>query len=174
MNIPIPPFVLPGTAEPGTWNGPTIEQLRSMLANHLEQESKFLGVYGHAIEVHNSPLVKFIFQLILADEETHHGVLRRIVANLDSDLNWKKSPDALPMLGNLKTVDRINLMKLTDEFIAEEKHGIAQCKSLMKSTKGLYRDLVSFLLRMMIHDSEKHLMMLRFIRKQLKVAPAST
>lgn len=171
MDIPIATFVRPATAESG--GGPTIEQLRSMLANHLQEEGKFLQVYSQAIDSQHSPLVKFIFELILADEETHHGVLSRIVAKLDSQLNWKQAPDELPAMGMLKTADRAHLLKLTDAFIAEEKHGIAQCKSLIKSSKGLYRDLLSFLLRTMVHDSEKHLMMLRFIRKQLKTAPIS-
>jgi len=173
MNIPIETFALPVNIDLGATDGPTIEQLRSMLANHLEQESKFLGVYGQAIEAHKSPLVTFILQLILTDEETHHGVLRRILSNIDSELSWTRSPEQLPTLGEVGTADAARLIKLTDEFIAEEKHGIAQSKSLMKASKGLYGDLLGLLLRTIIHDSEKHLMMLRFIRKQLKKAHAA-
>ena len=173
MTIPTETFVLPLNVMPGTWPGPTIEQLRSMLASHLDNETKSLEAYGRTIKEQGSPLVKFVLNLILADEETHHGVLRRVVETLDSELYWSKSAEQLPRLGDVSKADAARLLQLTDDYIAEEKHGIAQCKSLMKSSKGLYSDLVSLLLNIMVHDSQKHLMMLKFVRKQLKAARAA-
>ena len=168
MDPRIEAFVMPYNFKPRADELSAIEKLRWSLANHVEQESKFLAIYGEAIENHNSPLVKFILRLVLADEETHHNVLSRVVANLDADLTWRQDGEHLPKLGDIDKAEKKRLRDLTDEFIAEEKHGIAQTKALMKESKGCYSDLLTLLLRTIIHDSEKHLMMLKFIRKQLK------
>ncbi len=145
-----------------------IEKLTASLENHVTEESKFLKVYGEAIAKHDSSLVQFILKLILADEETHHSVLRRVVAALNADLIWRKDGNQMPTLGAMDTVEKKRLRDLTDEFIAEEKHGIAQSKSLMKMSENCYGGLLTMLLGTMVHDSQKHITMLRFIRRQLK------
>jgi len=145
-----------------------MERLQSALESHVTQEGKFLKIYAEAAEKHDSPLVKFILNLILADEETHHGVLRRVAAALDANLRWRTDGVEIPKLGKMNAAEIKRLRALTDDFIAEEKHGIDQCKALMKMSDKCYGGLLTMLLGTIIHDSKKHMIMLRFMRKQLK------
>ena len=170
MDRPVEPFVMPYLFQPLPAELSTIEQLRTALESHREEEEKFLKIYDKAIERHDSPLVKFVLELVRNDEETHHQVLGRIIARLDSDLAWRKDADTLPRLGELTKAERRHMIEMTEEFIDEEKQGIAKCKVLLKMAKGCYRGLITLILRTMIHDSEKHIMLLRFIRTQIKEA----
>ena len=168
MDRHIEALVMPLGFKPRVDEISAIERLKASLENHMAEEGKFLEVYGAAVAKHESPLVQFILKLILADEETHHSVLRRVTSALDADLTWRKDGNHLPKLGAMGAAEKKRLRDLTDEFIAEEKHGIAQCKSLMKMGEDCYGGLLTMLLGTMVHDSQKHITMLRFIRKQLK------
>jgi bacterioferritin (cytochrome b1) len=145
-----------------------VQKLKLSIESHVANESEFLEIYADAIGQHDSPLVRFILQLILADEEKHHEVLHRIVARLEADLTMRVQGDAVPAPSEIGTVDRKRLIELTDRFIEEERDGIAKSKELMTATDGLHSGLLTMLLRGMVQDSEKHVMMLQFMRKQLQ------
>ena len=51
-----------------------------------------------------------------------------------------------------------------------EKEGIKESKKLLKSTKGYYEGLFTLMVTTMIHDSEKHVEILDFLRRRLKKA----
>jgi bacterioferritin (cytochrome b1) len=144
------------------------QKIKLAIESHVAHESEFLEIYADAISQHDSPLVRFILQLILADEEKHHDVLRRVVARLEADLTMHAPGDAVPAPGEIGAVDRKKLIDLTDRFIEEERDGIAKSRELMAATDGLYAGLLTMLLRGMVQDSEKHIMMLQFMRKQLQ------
>jgi rubrerythrin len=161
-------LVMPLGYKPRADDVSAIERLQASLENHVTEEGKFLKIYAEAAEKHDSPLVKFILKLIMADEETHHGVLRRVASALEADLRWRNDGNDIPRLGKMDAAEIKRLRDLTDAFIDEEKHGIDQCKSLMKMSEKCYGGLLTMLLGTIIHDSQKHVIMLRFIRKQLK------
>jgi len=145
-----------------------VQKIKQSIESHVAHESEFLEIYADAMRQHDSPLVHFILQLILADEEKHHDVLRRIVARLESDLSMRLQDDAVPVPSNIGMVDRKRLIELTDSFIEEEKDSIATSKELMADTDGLYSGLLTMLLSGIVQDSEKHIVMLQFMRKQLR------
>lgn len=146
---------------------PAIQKVKISIESHIAHESEFLEVYADAIHKHPSPLVHFILQMILDDEEKHHDVLRCIIARLESDLTMNLQGDALPAPGDVGNVDHLQLIELTDSFIEEEKDSIAHSKELMAATEGMYSGMLTMLLRGIVQDSEKHIMMLQFMRKQL-------
>lgn len=168
MDYQLESLVMPLGYKPRTDEISAIERLQSSLESHVTEEGRFLKIYAEVAERHDSPLVKFILKLIVADEETHHGVLRRVASALEADLRWRTDGNDIPRLGRMDAVEAKRLRELTDAFIAEEKHGIEQCKSLMKMSEKCYGGLLTMLLGTIIHDSQKHIIMLRFIRKQLK------
>ena len=170
-------FLNPYSAEPGKNTVSPVEQLMASFASHEKRERDSLRDYHGVLEKHDSPLVKYLVQLVIADEEKHHEIVRNIASSLAADLTWDSSGASVPQLGTLTVEDRDALMLLTEELIAEEKHGIDDFKKLLKVSKGYYSGLLELLIGVIIHDSKKHVMMLKFLKKCLRsplsVAPGS-
>lgn len=105
--------------------------------------------------------------MIIADEEKHHATMHAMASSLRGSLNWTKPEDVVPTLSELGE-EKGELVNLTTDFIKAEKEAIKESKKLMKSTKGYYQGLFDLLVKTMIHDSEKHVEILEFLRQKLK------
>jgi bacterioferritin (cytochrome b1) len=60
------------------------------------------------------------------------------------------------------------LREVTEGFIRLEKEGIEEYKTLIKASSGYYHGLFKILLDSMVRDSEKHVELLEFLKKNLK------
>jgi hypothetical protein len=149
---------------------PEAELLAKAFADHEIHERDFLQEYREAAGRSGDPFLGFLLNLVVADEEKHHGLIRQIAQNLNANLTWKIPPSPLPRLGRLTAEERDRLLRLTAAFIDEEKRSLSECRTLIEASKAYYNDLVPLLLRTIVLDSEKHLMILRFIRQQLRNA----
>ena len=147
-----------------------VEVLLNQFEAHEREERKFVVGYRSIVDEHPNPLIRFLLRMIIADEEKHHAVVHAMAASLRADLNWSDEGVTLHNLGEISTEEKQELLRLTAEFIAEEKKGIKDTKTLIKASKGYYQGSFALLLRTIIHDSEKHLMILEFIEKTLKEA----
>lgn len=149
---------------------PEVERVAKAFADHEAHERDFLLDYREAAGKSRDPFLGFLLNLVIADEEKHHLLIRQITQNLNANLAWKTPQSPLPKLGQLTAEERDGLLRLTSAFIEEEKHSLLEFRTLIKTSKAYYNGLLSLLLRTMIHDSEKHLMILRFIKQQLRNA----
>ncbi len=143
------------------------EQLMNEFEAHDGKEGEFIRCYKEIAEKSNNPLIKFLLQLIISDEEKHHAVIHAMASSLRGGLTWSKPWDAIPSLGELDE-ERRKLLKLTWDFIEHEKEGIREFKKLVKSSKGYYQGLFALLLKLIIHDSKKHVEVLEFLRQRLR------
>lgn len=146
-----------------------VERLLKEFENHEAQEKEFLQQYKDIADRVGNPLIKFLLQLIIADEEKHHAITHAMAATLKGDLNWTKPNDALRGLYSLGG-EKDALLKVTEEFIGSEKKGIQECKKLTKESRNYYRGLFELLLTCAVDDSQKHVAILEFLRKRLKEA----
>jgi len=146
-----------------------VERLANEFEAHESQERMFLERYKELAAQSESRVVKFLLDMVVADEEKHHAITRAMTSTLRGDLNWTKPPDAINGLYELKG-DKTKLLPLTEAFIAVEKEGINEYRALIKESKGYYRDLFGLLFHTMIRDSEKHVEILEFLRERLKEA----
>ena len=144
------------------------EQLIYCFTAHERDEQRFLEEYRDIAVQQANPLVRFLFQMIISDEEKHHGVVHAITSTLNTDLVGPRSSDGLPALGRISGQEKETLLKLTAEFIQTELDGIKTYKALLKPSVDYYGGLLVILIQTIIHDSEKHLMILRFIDTQLR------
>lgn len=147
-----------------------VEALLNQLESHERQEQTFIDGYRSIVDRHPNPLVRFLLGLIIADEEKHHQVVHAMAASLRADLTWADAEGALASMGEIAADEKAELLRLTAEFIAEEKKGIKEYKALIKSSKGYYEGSFTLLLRTIVHDSEKHLMILEFLDRKLRGA----
>jgi len=148
---------------------PQAERLLKEFESHDGKEGKVIQSYKEIATKSKDPLIKFLLQMIIFDEERHHAVMHAMASSLWGSFNWTKPQDAIPSLSEL-VEEQEELMKLTGDFIKLEKDGIKESKKLLKSTKGYYQGLFTLLITTMIHDSEKHVEILDFLRKRLKIA----
>ena len=146
-----------------------VERLVNEFEAHESQEGKFLQSYKELAGKSDNRVVKFLLQMIVSDEEKHHAITSAMASTLKSDLDWTNRDDAIRGLYDLKA-DKEKLLSLTEDFIQVEKEGIREYRSLIKESKGYYRDLFGLLFRSMIRDSEKHIEILEFLRNRLKEA----
>lgn len=155
--------------EPETPTISDVERLANEFEAHEGQEGTFLKQYKELAGQTDNRMVKFLLQMIISDEEKHQAITRAMLSTLKGDLNWTTPADAIRGLYDLKN-EKEKLLALTENFIQVEKNGIADYKQLIKESKGYYRDLFGLLFRSMIHDSEKHVEVLEFLRDRLKEA----
>jgi bacterioferritin (cytochrome b1) len=144
------------------------EQLMTRFAAHESEELVFLRGYQDIVDRHGNPLVRFLLQLIMADEEKHHAMIHAMTATLNEGLTGRESTDRVPKLGKISAEERESLLRLTAEFIRTEKTGIKEYKDLIKASKGYYKGVLVLLLQTIIHDSQKHVMILEFIDSKLR------
>ena len=148
-----------------------IEKLMSQFDAHEDREGEFVERYREVKEKSQNPLIKFLFQLIISDEEKHRATIHAIASTLKADITWTHPESALRGFSELnKDTDNKDLLKLTMDFTQHEKEGIKEYKKLSKSSKSYYRGLFNLLLKSIIRDSEKHVEILDFIRRRLKEA----
>ena len=156
-------------AEPPTPEISEAERLLMEFESHDVNEGEFIRAYREIAEKSNDALIKFLLQLIITDEERHHAVMHAMASTLWGSISWTQPQDAIPTLGELGE-EREEILKLTSDFIKLEKEGIKESKKLLKSTKGYYQGLFTLMVTTMIHDSEKHVEILDFLRRRLKKA----
>lgn len=156
-------------ADPSTPEISAVEQLMNEFEYHEEQEGEFIKQYKEIAERSKNPLVKFLLDLIISDEEKHRATIHAIVSTLEGDLTWTKQEDALQGFGELdEEKENKERLKVTADFIKHEKEGIKDYKKLMKSSKGYYYGVFVLLLQSIIRDSEKHVEILEFLRRRLE------
>jgi hypothetical protein len=144
-----------------------VEQLMKEFEAHEAKEEKSLDQYKKLMEEAKNPLTKFLVRLILSDEEKHRAVTHAMVSTLKAGLTWTRPEDAIEDFGDFPSMNG-KVLALTDEFIRLEREGIKGYKNLMEKSKGYYHGLFGLLLQSMIHDSEKHLSLLEFLRDRLR------
>ena len=156
-------------ADPPASEISAVEQLMGEFDYHEEQEGEFIKQYKEIAERSKNPLVKFLLDLIISDEEKHRAAIHAIVSTLKGDLTWTNPDDALQGFGELdEEKENKELLKVTADFIKHEKEGIKDYKKLMKSSKGYYYGVFVLLLQSIIRDSEKHVEILEFLRRRLR------
>ena len=146
-----------------------VERLTNEFEAHETEEGKFLSRYKELAGKTENRTIKFLLQMIISDEEKHHAITHAMASTLKGDLYWTNPDDAIRGLNNA-VEDKETLLKLTDDFIGVEKKGIKEYRELIKASKGYYRDLFVLLFESMIHDSEKHVKILQFLRARLNEA----
>jgi hypothetical protein len=137
-------------------------------ASHLRDESYVLGRYEELARSTADPGTRFLIQLILADEHHHHEVFEelRAAAAADSSGNDIPGPPAPP------AAEVPSLREQTKRFIELEQEDAASLKTLGRdlrpSGKGT---LWPLLVELMQLDTEKHLRILDYLKRQLEHLP---
>jgi len=146
----------------------TVEWLLQSVERHALAEQESLKQYEQLGSASGDPVIALVMQLILDDEERHHGLLKRIEASLHDAVNWTHSPDALPSAAASVPSRASDLGDTARALIEEERTGVRILRNLARREKDIDGGLHSLLIEMMAMDSEKHARLLEFVRDRLE------
>lgn len=146
-----------------------VEKLLNELEANEANEEKSVEEYRKALAGMKDPATGFIMRMIVSDEERHRAVTHAMTATLKGSLNWTKPAASLEGAPDDTELNR-KLSAVTEEFIELEKTGLKEYKRLLKESSGYFHSLFKILIETMIRDSEKHVEMLEFLSRRLKIA----
>ncbi|HEV7679818.1 MAG TPA: hypothetical protein VGQ42_14745 [Candidatus Dormibacteraeota bacterium] len=146
------------------------ENLFSHFVEHTDQETAVLAVYEDLAESSPNEFVRYLAALLLEDERRHHRIFTQLANTMVSQANLISRPDDVPSLTPAK--DGGELRALTERLIALEEDDKTQLARLRKELKPVRDTTIwDLLVQLAERDTEKHLLVLRFIAGVAKGSP---
>lgn len=144
-----------------------VQRLMHEFQTHESDEARWLAIYRKLAHESEDPLIRFLLNLIIADEERHHEIICHIVSGLQNELAWTRSEK-----GVVKSADQDKQVKdfleTVERLLVVERDGIGEYEKLVKTTEGFRQGLFGMLCKSMIHDSLKHIDILGFLKLKLR------
>jgi MoxR-like ATPase len=132
------------------------------LRTHDERESAVLASYRRLVEESPDEGIRYLGRLIIEDEERHHQVISEMANRIDSWIQGMSIEPSTPSLS--PRVDR-GLLDETRRLIALERQDAKELRLLQKELRyAPATSLLPLLVKLMLHDTARHIEILRFIR----------
>ena len=160
-------------AEDAMWGIPespefsSVQRLMNEFQAHAAHEERWLSSYQEIAKETSDPQIRFLLGLIVADEERHHELTARMISKLKDELAWTRST-TIPRRAGASGETAKRLLTSVENFLDAERKAIKEYEGLKKESQGLYRNVFALLYTTMIHDSHKHMEILKFLRLKLK------
>ena len=145
----------------------TVQRLMHEFQTHESDEARWVAIYKKLAHESEDPLIRFLLNLIIADEERHHEIIHQIVSGLKDELVWTRA-ETVTVKPPERDKGAREFSKTVERLLAVERDGIGEYEKLAKNTEGFYQDLFGMLCRTMIHDSLKHIDILDFLKAKLR------
>ena len=124
-----------------------------------------LDEYAAIAETTESKALKYVIDLLLADERRHHQFFNDLAASLKSQAEFAADEPLVPRL-DLDRVGRTELLDTTERLLENERDDLKELQHLRKELHDVKdTTLWDLLLDIMVRDTEKHIAMLRFVEK---------
>lgn len=141
-------------------------QLLRLLEEHGANEGALLARYQEIAErVETDEAVRFLIEMILADEHRHHQVFEQM-ANAIRSFVWE-----LPVEPRLPAAVRRNdpeLHEATAELLKSERQDRKELKELRSTLRhGPATRFDALMVDLMLHDTEKHIAILEYVHDHL-------
>jgi len=137
------------------------QELFDHVTAHTEQEKELLSVYEELAERSPNAFVRYLATLLLEDEQRHHRMFSQIASSIVDDATLVHGADDLPRLTNRGGGE---LEEITRRLLALEEDDRTELARLRKRLRPV-RDttLWDLLVQVAERDTEKHILILRFI-----------
>ena len=146
----------------------SVQRLMNEFQTHATHEEQWLTDYQVIAKESSDPLIRFLLGLIVADEQRHHELTRRMITKLKDELAWTRAEGMARRVYDYdKGEKRAQLLESVDRFLEAERKGIKEYERLKKESQGHYRDVFALLYTTMVHDSHKHIGILEFVQRKL-------
>ena len=146
------------------------ETLLAHFQEHVEGEWELLEAYAKFRD-EGPEYVRYLVNLILADEARHHQTFRELVNRVRSDIDWREYGPKVPYVATDRD-KAAALVEATDRFLGFEREDERSLRRLHKELRPV-RDttLFSLLVELMELDTKKHIAILEFIRRKATARP---
>lgn len=146
---------------------PSDQELYERFRRHAEHEGAVIDEYRRLAEDTTSPDVRYLLELIIDDEERHHQVVDEMARTLRTHAASGDGSAPVPALA-FRHHDAAALRQATRHFIRLEADDRRQLRRLRRHLRH-QRDssLRPLLARILLADTQKHLMILRFLARRL-------
>ena len=145
-------------------------QLYEMLAGHVVSERALLETYIETAEASGSAALRYVVDLLIADERRHHRVWADLADSLCADAELVDEAPVVPHLD----FDRSNadaVIEITERLLNSEREDLRQIKQVQKLLSSVSETtLWGLLVEMMEHDTYKHIALLRYANRQARAA----
>jgi hypothetical protein len=141
-------------------------EVLDLLESHGAREGTLLDSYRQVLEESSTgDAVRYLVRLILEDEERHHRVFTEM-ANYIKSFVWEVEVE--PKVPAMAPRSDPRLLAETRRLLAFEIEDAKQLRTLRKELRGSPKSwLHPLLVDLMLHDTAKHIAILKHIRKQL-------
>jgi len=144
------------------------EDLYEHLTSHVANERELLVTYQQAAAYSGSAAFRYLASLIVEDEIRHHRIFEDLAQALRADAELRSEDPRIPRLDQWGD-DRERVIGLTEELIAQEERDSRELRRLAKELRDVKDTTMwSLLVRLMEMDTDKHLEILNFVRKNAK------
>lgn len=135
--------------------------------SHVRQETSLLEGYEKVAAETADPTVKYLLEMILADEHRHHDQFEEMTAAAQT-----ASPAVVSPTGGAPapSPDEVaTLLELTERFLDLEHEDAEELAALRKKLRPVRHDnLWHLLVSLMELDTAKHIATLEYLRDQLR------
>ena len=136
------------------------------LRSHGQREGAALDSYKRLAENASDKGVQYLARLIVEDEERHHRVISDMSNLIESFIAEEAIEPSVPY--RRKRVDP-TLAEETQRLLDFEKADLTELRRLRKELRRAWKSsLLPLLVSLMIHDTAKHLEILRFVKARTK------
>jgi hypothetical protein len=138
------------------------------LTSHVEAERGLLEAYSAVAEQSSSKAFSYLVELLIDDEIRHHRLFAELAESLKTQAELSGEDPIIPNVDFVRT-DRAGVLDATKQLIASEEQDAQELKRLQRELRDVKDStLWSLLVDLMQRDTQKHIAILRFVRKHAR------
>jgi hypothetical protein len=140
------------------------ENLLAHFQEHVQGEAELLEAYAE-FRAEGPEYVRYLVDMILADEARHHQTFSELVNRIRSDIDWRDYGPRVPYVDLVRHEAAASLLGATNrllEFERDDEKALARLKKELRPVRDT--TLFSLLVTLMELDTKKHMAILEFIR----------
>ena len=151
-----------------SWSGPsaTDRALYAHLTNHIATERGLLEEYSDIAARTESKAFRYLVNLLIEDEIRHHRIFAELAESLETIALMKAKEPAIPFIDFVRA-DRDAVLEATERLLEHESEDARELKRIQREIRDTRDDsLDGLLVELMQRDTQKHIAILRFVRKR--------
>ncbi len=149
-------------AGPSEW----ARDLHVHLTSHVDIERGLLEEYRSAAEASSSKAFAYLVNLLIEDEMRHHRIFSELADSLETmSLRPGAADPPVPYL-DFNRANREAVLELTEKLLAQEQQDAQELKRLQRELRDVKdTTLWGLLVDLMQRDTQKHIALLKFVKK---------
>ena len=140
-------------------------QLWTHMTNHIEAERGLLEEYSATAEQTQSKAFGYVMNLLIEDEIRHHRIFSELAKSLETEASLRHEDPIVPYL-DFDQADRAAVLDCAQRLLKSEEQDARELKRLQRELRDVKdTTLWSLLVDLMQRDTQKHIALLRFVKK---------